>query len=68
MTLLFLVIAPIMSNFLPLALTFIFWHDRWLNGEAPTQLASDLLKLEYRKRLTVRAALTVGLGCEACNA
>lgn len=34
-----------------------FWHDRWLAGDAPGQIAPDLLRLCYRKNLTVEKAL-----------
>lgn len=37
-----------------------FWHDRWLAGESPRDIAPDIFKLAWRKNLTVSEALTEG--------
>ena len=34
-----------------------FWHDCWLEGQAPAHIAPLLVPLAYRKNLTVRDAL-----------
>jgi hypothetical protein len=37
-----------------------FWDDRWVEGEAPRDLAPDLFKLAFRKNFTVNGALING--------
>ena len=35
-----------------------FWHNRWLDGESPKEIAPDVFPLAWRKNLNVREALT----------
>ena len=35
-----------------------FWHDRWLDGEAPKDIAPDCFRWAWRKNHSVAAALT----------
>jgi hypothetical protein len=35
-----------------------FWHDRWLNGQAPKDIAPTLYKLAWRKNISVAVALS----------
>jgi hypothetical protein len=35
-----------------------FWHDRWINGQVPKDIASALYKLAWRKNISVAAALS----------
>jgi hypothetical protein len=37
-----------------------FWTDRWLSGMAPAMMAPALYKLAFRKKLSVKDALTQG--------
>lgn len=37
-----------------------FWNHRWLDGNAPKELAPDLFRMVRSKRLTVREALSGG--------
>lgn len=34
-----------------------FWHDRWLEGQAPRTLAPDIFRLCYHKRISVHDAV-----------
>jgi hypothetical protein len=50
-----------------------FWHDCWLNGQAPVEIALELLRFAWRKNLTVKQALNnrnwfrgFGLWCSRC--
>ncbi|KAF8701016.1 hypothetical protein HU200_033908 [Digitaria exilis] len=38
-----------------------FWHDRWLNGQSPSQIAPDLYSLAWRKHQCVATAMTNGI-------
>uniref|UniRef100_A0A0A9ASZ9 Reverse transcriptase zinc-binding domain-containing protein n=1 Tax=Arundo donax TaxID=35708 RepID=A0A0A9ASZ9_ARUDO len=35
-----------------------FWHDRWIQGQAPKEIAATLFKLAWRKNLMVGNSLT----------
>ncbi|XP_073362137.1 uncharacterized protein [Aegilops tauschii subsp. strangulata] len=35
-----------------------FWHDHWLDGQAPHTLAPDIFKLYSRKRISIHEAIT----------
>jgi hypothetical protein len=37
-----------------------FWHDRWLQGKAPKEIAPPLLRFAWRKNSTVSQAMTAG--------
>ncbi|KAF8772335.1 hypothetical protein HU200_005873 [Digitaria exilis] len=37
-----------------------FWHDRWLQGQSPLQIAPDLYKLAWRKQENIATTLTNG--------
>jgi hypothetical protein len=37
-----------------------FWHDKWLQGQAPKDLMTALLKLAWRKNLMVAQAIPQG--------
>lgn len=38
-------------------LTASFWHDRWLDGQAPRHLAPDIFRLCSRKKISVSEAI-----------
>lgn len=38
----------------------MFWHDRWIQGNSPLDIAPDLYKLAWRKKENVATALTNG--------
>lgn len=38
----------------------LFWHDRWLQGRSPLQIALDFYRLAWRKKENVATALTDG--------
>jgi hypothetical protein len=35
-----------------------FWHDRWLNGVAPKDIAPLLFRLAWQKCMSVKTAVT----------
>jgi hypothetical protein len=37
-----------------------FWHDRWISGQAPKDLAPSLFRLAWRKNISVAQALNQG--------
>lgn len=36
----------------------LFWHDNWLNGRSPRDIAPDCYRLAWRKNRTVATTLT----------
>jgi hypothetical protein len=37
-----------------------FWHDRWLSGQAPKDLAPTLFRLAWNKNISVAEAINNG--------